>query len=216
MTFSAMQADLQIIFTTVLAIIAILNPFGNLPQYLTMTEGMPTHTRKRLFRVIVYTAFIIMLIFTLTGPYIMEYFFNIEMRDLRIAGGIILIVMGIKNLLFPLKLKYQPHETGEDETEDEIISKNIIPMAFPMMVGPGALATMIAISVDNGMVLSLIAASAAFLFIGGLFHFSASIERVVGKLILHVIARITQVFIVAIGVKMMMAGFKEAVPFFVS
>ncbi len=216
MTFPEIQADLHIIFTAVLAIIAILNPFGNLPQYLAMTEGMPTPTRQKLFRVIGYTAFIIVMIFTLTGPYIMKYLFKIEIRDLRIAGGLILIIMGVKNLLFPLKVKYQGPEAGEDETEDEIIRKSIIPMAFPMMVGPGTLATMIVISADNGMIATLTAASAAFLFILALFHFSASIERVFGKLVLHVIARIMQVFIVAIGVKMIMNGMKDAIAYLTS
>lgn len=216
MMLAEIQPALHVIFTAVLAITAILNPFGNLPQYISMTEGMPTATRQKLFRAIVYTAFIIVLLFTVTGPYIMKYLFKIEIRDLRMAGGLILIIMGVKNLLFPLKVRYQGPEAGENETDEEIIRKSIIPMAFPMMVGPGTLATMIVIAADDGMLFTLIAASAAFLLILALFHFAASIEKVFGKLVLHVLARIMQVFIVAIGVKMIMNGLKDAIIYLTS
>ena len=216
MIFAEIQNNLHILFVCILAITAVINPFGNLPQYLEMTEDMSTSTRQKLFRTIVYTSFIIVLIFTLAGPYIMKYLFNIEIRDLRMAGGLILVVMGIKNLLFPLKLRFQSPETGAHETEEEIIKKCIIPMAFPMMVGPGTLTTMIVIAADSGMIITIAAAAAAFFMMLILFHFSASLEKVFGKLVLHVMARITQVFIVAMGVKMIMGGIRDSIPFLLS
>lgn len=216
MFFTEIQNNLHIIFISVLAIMAIINPFSNLPQYLEMTDGMPTATRQKLFRSIIYTSFIIVLIFTVAGPYIMKYLFKIEIRDLRIAGGLILVVFGIKNLLFPLKLRFQSPDTGVHESDEEIIKKCIIPMAFPMMVGPGTLTTMIVISADSGMFLTIIASAIAFFAMLVLFHFSASLERVLGKLVLHVMARIMQVFIVAMGVKMIMGGLKDAIVYLTS
>lgn len=207
------QADLYALFISILAIIAVINPFGNLPQYLEMTEDMPIATRKKLFRAIIYTAFIIVLIFTIAGPYIMKYLFKIEIRDLRMAGGLILVVMGIKNLLFPLKLKYQSPDTTSVESEKDIILKCIIPMAFPMMVGPGTLATLIVIAADDGMMLTILSAGISFLLMFILFHYSAYVEKLFGKLVLLVVARIMQVFIVAIGVKMFMMGLKDSIKF---
>ncbi len=216
MSFVDIQANLSLFFVSVLAILAVINPFGNLPQYLEMTDDMPKTTRKKLFRAIVYTAFTIVLIFTLAGPYIMKYLFRIEIRDLRMAGGIILIIMGIKNLLFPLKLKYQSPDTAALETDEEIIRKCIIPMAFPMMVGPGTLATLIVISSDSGMFFTILSAAVAFFIMFILFHFSASLEKVLGKLVLLVMARIMQVFIVAMGVKMLMNGIKDSIKYITS
>ncbi len=210
------QNNFYLLFISILAILAVINPFGNLPQYLEMTEDIPVATRQKLFRTIIYTAFIIVLIFTLAGPYIMKYLFKIEIRDLRMAGGVILIVMGIKNLLFPLKLKYKSPDTTSVESEKEIIRKCIIPMAFPMMVGPGTLATLIVMSSDSGMFLTILSAAVSFLVMLILFHFSASLEKLFGKLVLLVVARIMQVFIVAMGVKMFMMGLKDSINFLVS
>lgn len=209
--FDDVQSMLRIIVVSTVAILAILNPFGNLPQFLNMTDGFPPNAKQKLFRNIVLTALIIVVLFLFGGPIVMEYLFRVKMADLRVAGGLILIVMGIKNLLFPLSTKYS---LNKDETVDDLIRKSIIPMAFPMLVGPGTLATVIVMSTDNGAVVALISVLIAFLFIFILFHFSASIERVVGKLVLHVIARVMQVFIVAIGIKMLTAGMMEIVPMF--
>lgn len=205
------QPYLHSLVVSVFAIVAILNPFGNLPQFLTMTDGFAASTRQKLFRKIIYTAFAIVIIFMLTGPFIMEYLFRIHIKDLRMAGGLTLIVMGIKNLLFPMPNRSTL--STDEETDDEIIRKSIIPMAFPMMVGPGTLATVIILSNDDGMIVTLIAAFVAFLFMFILFHFSASIERVFGKLVLHVLSRIMQVFIISMGVRMIVDGIKETMKY---
>lgn len=204
MDFANTENVFNVILLSIAAILAILNPFGNLPQFLNMTDGFPSVMKQKLFRNIIYTALIIVVIFLFTGPLIMKYLFRVEMSDLRVAGGLILIVMGIKNLLFPLPTKYS---IGQDETEYyEVLRKSIIPMAFPMLVGPGTLATVIVMATDNGTFTTLVAILISFLFMLILFHFSVFIERVFGKLVLHVLARITQVFIVAIGVKMLSIG----------
>lgn len=205
------QNMMHLIIISSVAILAILNPFGNLPQFLNMTEGFPSEVKQKLFRNITYTAFVIVALFLLGGPLVMEYLFRVEMGDLRIAGGLILIIMGVRNLLFPLAVRYT---INQDETEDDIIRKSVIPMAFPMLVGPGTLATVIVMSNDNGMLPTFTAVLISFLFMLILFHYSASIERVFGKLVLHVLARVMQVFIVAIGVKMMVNGINEIVPIF--
>lgn len=205
------QNMMHLIIISSVAILAILNPFGNLPQFLNMTDGFPSEVKQKLFRNITYTAFVIVALFLLGGPLVMEYLFRVEMGDLRIAGGLILIIMGVRNLLFPLAVRYT---ISQDETDDDIIRKSVIPMAFPMLVGPGTLATVIVMSNDNGMLPTFIAVLIAFLFMLVLFHYSASIERVFGKLVLHVLARVMQVFIVAIGVKMIVNGINEIVPIF--
>ena len=89
-------------------------------------------------------------------------------------------------------------------------------MAFPMMVGPGTLATLIVMSSDSGMFLTILSAAVSFLVMLILFHFSASLEKLFGKLVLLVVARIMQVFIVAMGVKMFMMGLKDSINFLVS
>ena len=97
----------------------------------------------------------------------------------------------------------------QDLSESELLRKSVIPMAFPMLVGPGTLSTVIVVSEDSGVMTASGAVLFAFIFMFVLFHFAATIERLVGKLILHIFSRIAQVFIMAIGVKMMVIGIKD-------
>ncbi|TQR33781.1 MarC family protein [Campylobacter sp. MIT 99-7217] len=209
--FADFQSHFYAMFFAAITLLAVLNPFGNLTQFLSMTEDMVLTTRKKLFRIILYTALTIVMTFLFTGPFMMKYIFNIGLDDLRIAGGLILMVMATKNLL----LSSEAHKSKQDFSqyqnlsENEILRKSIIPMAFPMLVGPGALSTVIVVSEDSGMLIGFGCVCFAFAFMFILFHFAATIERIVGKLILHIFSRIAQVFIMAIGVKMLIVGIKD-------
>lgn len=205
--FAGLQNEIYTMFLISITILAVLNPFGNLTQFIAMADDLEAVKRQHLFRNILYTAFIIVVIFLYSGPFLMKYIFNISLDDLRIAGGLILVVMATKNLLFPVDKA--AHSSLQDLSESELLKKSVIPMAFPMLVGPGTLSTVIVVSEDSGVLVASGAVLFAFVFMFVLFHFAATIERLVGKLILHIFSRIAQVFIMAIGVKMMVVGIKD-------
>ncbi|EEP3708298.1 MarC family protein [Campylobacter jejuni] len=197
--FSSMGSELY------LMLLVILNPFGNLTQFLAMSDGLPLMLRKKLFRTILYTAFTIVLVFLLSGPLFMNYTFRVSLDDLRVSGGLVLIIMAIKNLLFSTKIATKDFSCYQDMDDKKILRQSLIPMAFPMLIGPG---TFIVIAEDGGLDVTLGGVMIAFIFMFILFHFAATIEKIVGKLILHVFSRIAQVFIAAMGFKMIYCRFK--------
>ena len=208
MFFNNVESDFHAIFLASITILAVLNPFGNLTQFIYMSGSLPIGVRQKLFRNILYTACIIVLSFLLLGPYIMTYVFRINLDDLRIAGGLILVIMNVRNLLFSGAKKDEPKIDYENINEKELLKESLIPMAFPMLVGPGTLASVVVISEDGGLKIAILSVLFAFLFMFCLFHFTATIEKIFGKLILHVFSRIAQVFIIAMGVKMIIVGLK--------
>lgn len=207
--FSSMGSELYLMFFAAITLLAILNPFGNLTQFLAMSDGLPLMLRKKLFRTILYTAFTIVSVFLLSGPLFMNYIFRVSLDDLRVSGGLVLIIMAIKNLLFSTKIATKDFSSYQDMDDKEILRQSLIPMAFPMLVGPGTLASVIVIAEDGGLDVALGGVMIAFIFMFILFHFAATIEKIVGKLILHVFSRIAQVFIVAMGFKMIIVGLKD-------
>ncbi|BEK17653.1 MarC family protein [Campylobacter coli] len=207
--FSSMGSELYLMFFAAITLLAILNPFGNLTQFLAMSDGLPLMLRKKLFRTILYTAFTIVLVFLSSGPLFMNYIFRVSLDDLRVSGGLVLIIMAIKNLLFSTKIATKDFSSYQDMDDKEILRQSLIPMAFPMLVGPGTLASVIVIAEDGGLDVALGGVMIAFIFMFILFHFAATIEKIVGKLILHVFSRIAQVFIVAMGFKMIIVGLKD-------
>ncbi|MDE5925269.1 MAG: MarC family protein [Helicobacter sp.] len=203
--FAGIESQLYSLLLIAITIIAVLNPFGNLPQFISMTDDLETTMRQSLFRNILYVAFVIVILFLLTGPFIMTFLFKIDLNHLRIAGGFLLILVSTKGLLLPSHKEMQQHE---GLSKSELLNQSIVPMAFPMLVGPGTLSTVVVLSEEKGLMLTIFAVIAAFAFMLGLFHFAASIERILGKLALHVLSRIALVFIMAMGVKMILIGLK--------
>ncbi|HEF5729194.1 TPA: MarC family protein [Campylobacter jejuni] len=204
-----MGSELYLMFFAAITLLAILNPFGNLTQFLAMSDGLPLMLRKKLFRTILYTAFTIVLVFLSSGPLFMNYIFRVSLDDLRVSGGLVLIIMAIKNLLFSTKIATKDFSSYQDMDDKENLRQSLIPMAFPMLVGPGTLASVIVIAEDGGLDVALGGVMIAFIFMFILFHFAATIEKIVGKLILHVFSRIAQVFIAAMGFKMIIIGLKD-------
>ncbi|MBC5857190.1 MarC family protein [Campylobacter jejuni] len=204
-----MGSELYLMCFAAITLLAILNPFGNLTQFLAMSDGLPLMLRKKLFRTILYTAFTIVLVFLSSGSLFMNYIFRVSLDDLRVSGGLVLIIMAIKNLLFSAKIATKDFSSYQDMDDKEILRQSLIPMAFPMLVGPGTLASVIVIVEDGGLDVALGGVMIAFIFMFILFHFAATIEKIVGKLILHVFSRIAQVFIAAMGFKMIIVGFKD-------
>jgi multiple antibiotic resistance protein len=197
------------ISTHVFALLAILNPFGNLPVFISMSDDLDEPTRAKLFRSIVYTAAIIMFIFAFIGQFVMENFFGLNVAELRVAGGLLFLIMGTKNLLFP---QIAGDESKKVINYDENVGKRIVPMAFPILVGPGTLSTLILVHNVSGMIITLISISVVILITFLLFINIKSIEKLLGKLVLYVISRIMQVFIMAIGAKMIVIGLKSIFP----
>lgn len=198
------ESVVYIIGLAAVAIIAVLNPFGNLPQFIAMTNGLQTHKRQKLFRNILWIALIIVLIFLLSGPFIMQYLFRVSLDNVRVAGGLILITMSMKNLLF--SSANADYSKYSDLDFDELLKQSVIPMAFPMLVGPGTLAAVIVIAKESNLACAMGGVIVAFLFMFILFHFAATIEKIVGNLVLYVLSRIALVFIIAMGINMIYIG----------
>ncbi|MDR2401642.1 MAG: MarC family protein [Deferribacteraceae bacterium] len=188
----------------VFALLAITNPFGNLPVFISMSDDLDGSAQAKLFRHIVFTAFAIVLVFAFIGTLIMDKFFQVTLSELRLAGGIILIVMGIKNLLAPREMKEHKLISPTDA-----VHERIIPLAFPMLVGPGTLSTVIVLRHEAGLIITVFSIVTTFAFMLLLFSKANLIERLLGKLSLFVLSRIMQVFIVAIGVKLMVVGIAD-------
>ena len=190
------------------SLIAVLNPFGNVPLFTSFTDTMKPETRNKLFRLIVLTGFGIISVFAIFGDLLMTYLFRIEMKEIRMAGGIVLIISAIKNLLFfPKKIKNSGEETPL--SEDEEIKQKLVPLAFPMLVGPGTLTTVILIKKEYSILYTISCAFAVFIIIHFLFKYSNLIEKAMGKLVLYIFGRVMQIFIMAIGIRIFFAGLFE-------
>lgn len=193
------------IMTYVLTIIGILNPFGNVPLFMTLTKDQNSEIRKKMYNAIVLSGFGIVTGFIIAGDFFMNYLYKIEMDQLRIAGGMILVVVAFRNLL---GLGVSKESSGNVMSEKEAIRYAITPLTFPMLVGPGTISTVMIIHKEAGLVISVGAVAVTFLIMKFLFYISDWLDKVLGEIVLFVLSRVMQIFIMSAGVKLITTGIK--------
>lgn len=193
------------IITYVLTIIGILNPFGNVPLFMTLTKDQNSEIRKKMYNAIVLSGFSIVTGFIIAGDFFMTYLYKIGMDELRVAGGMILVVVAFRNLL---GLGISKESSGNVMSENDAIRYAITPLTFPMLVGPGTISTVMIIHKEAGLIISVGAVAITFLIMKFLFSISDWLDKVLGEVVLFVLSRVMQIFIMSAGVKLILNGIK--------
>ncbi|MEG0236011.1 MAG: MarC family protein [Cetobacterium sp.] len=193
------------IMTYVLTIIGILNPFGNVPLFMTLTKDQNPEIRKKMYNAIVISGFGIVTGFIVAGDFFMNYLYKIGMNELRVAGGMILVVVAFRNLL---GLGVSKESSGSVMSEKDAIRYAITPLTFPMLVGPGTISTVMIIHKEAGLIISVGAVAVTFLIMKFLFSISDWLDKVLGEVVLFVLSRVMQIFIMSAGVKLISNGIK--------
>lgn len=196
-------------FTTLLAII---NPFEALPVYLGFAQRLDDKGRRSLaFRSCLY-ALMLMFFFLIFGTLLLKVF-GVPMPMVRIAGGIILTRLGFQLFSAPSSLG-----GGDASPEDTQSDTAFVPLAMPIMFGPGAMATILGMTsqVKNSAseLTGLIAVSAAlvatmattYLFLAG----GKQLQRRLGARGIDAATRIVGFFVAAMGIGMAFDGIIEA------
>jgi len=118
------------------SIFFLVDPFAALPTFLAVTAGQDNAKRVRTARKASLTAFVILTAFALAGSYIFKLF-DITLPAFEIAGGIILLLIGLEMLQAKRSATQETHpETEAASTKDDA---GIVPMGIPMLAGPGAI-----------------------------------------------------------------------------
>ena len=172
-----------------------VDAIGLLPVFLGLTEGaQKSQIRKIIFQSTV-TALVVALAFIAVGTALFR-FLNISVADFMVAGGILLFIISIRDIL----------SSGEKTSAVDPDSIGVVPIGVPLITGPAVLTTsLILIAEHNAVVTSL--AIAANIFIVGIVFFAAPlINRVIGKTGSRAISKITSLLLAAIGVMIVRRG----------
>ncbi|MBN2196987.1 MAG: MarC family protein [Polyangiaceae bacterium] len=186
-----------------LALFAIVNPLGNLPLFAELAVAIDGPTRRRLYNTATVTGLVTLLLLALFGQWVMDVVFRIEMAEFKIAGGIMLTVIAVRNVAFGAP------ETRIRKSED-VLEFGVVPLAVPLLVGPGAVVTAILILNRDGAVIATTSIVAVFGVTWVILQASALLHRWIGRLGSRAMSRILQIFIGAIGAHFLMSGLKES------
>lgn len=206
-----MENHLTLFIGTFTTLLAVVNPLEALPVFLNITRDQDKTLRKKLaFRSCGYTL-ILMIAFLLFGAFILEIF-GVNLSMVRTVGGIILIKIGFD--LFMPGQKGGITDTSSSSTGDS--DPAFVPMALPIMFGPGVLATVIGMtsfkSSSEEMFSILMITIAAIACMSVMYLILTSADKIVkriGKKGIDAATRITGFFVATMGMGLIFHGLSE-------
>ena len=144
--------DIAYIISIFIAILAIVNPFGNISFFTSLTQGFSNEEKKRVIHKAIIAATMTLIVFGLLGSYIFSLF-SITIPAFRIAGGLLLFRVAFSMLYGSTPGTKATTEEKQESLEREMVG--VIPMAIPMLAGPGAISTVM-LYVSEGNIVDLI------------------------------------------------------------
>jgi multiple antibiotic resistance protein len=195
-------------------IFAVMNPIGNVPLFLSLTGDCTVAERRATARKAVFAAFLILLGFIILGQFIFALF-DITIAAFRVAGGILIFAIAYNLLQGTPSHAHAPREEEHRESEqrDDVA---VTPLATPLLAGPGAIATVMALSggphmLQNSMavLIGLVAVLAGTYLI---LHSAGSLGQRLTRTEMNVITRLMGLLLSIIAVQMAVAGLQDLFP----
>jgi multiple antibiotic resistance protein len=202
--------EFEFLLTSFVALFIIIDPIGLTPVFIAITQGMDdTLRRKVALRSVLVSAFVISL-FIVGGETVLG-FIGISMPAFRIAGGILLFLTAL-DMLFQRRSKRRENQTEQELVDDP----SVFPLAIPLIIGPGAIATVILIAgakpglvgvASTGFITALVLVT-VFVF----FSAAGRIEKLLGKTGIDVLTRLLGMLLAALSVQFVIEGLIEFFP----
>ena len=192
------------IIKTTIALIAIVDPIGCLPLFLSLTAQHKKINKKNVVKMTAITVFIILVTSLFLGDKILNMF-GITMPSFQICGGILLLIMAISMMLG----KHQIIESGQNGKSDkELIA--FVPLSIPLLAGPGAMSNMIIAAHQapnfinqSFLILPCLAVS---LLIWLTLSFAENISKVIGAIGTKIITRVMGLLLGSMAIEFITRG----------
>lgn len=168
---------------------------GIVAIFFTLTEGMEPLERKRVLRHSVLTALIVPVVFIFVGQAVFR-FLGIRVEDFSIAGGILLLVLAITDLI----------RQGEKTSFLPSDLVGVVPLGIPIIAGPATLTMTLILVGTHGLPLVLVALFLNVVLIWIIFSQADRIIKIIGISGSRAIAKVISVFLAAFAVSMIRNG----------
>ncbi|MFP5296238.1 MAG: antibiotic resistance protein MarC [Caulobacterales bacterium RIFCSPHIGHO2_01_FULL_70_19] len=204
------------------ALFALVDPIGNLPIFAAATAGATLRQRISVSALICLFAVVFLGFFFFTGLGLLQ-FFGISLAAFRIAGGILLLFLGLDMAREDFLKMFADADAVADAGDVRGYAKRrfqrlIVPFAIPLMIGPGAISAVIIQAGEAerigpaATVASLVAISAAGLVSFVCFSLTGPISRILGDVGMAIVVRVLGLILCALAIQFILAGLAEAIP----
>ena len=178
-----------------LVLFIIVDPFGNVPIFMGLTEKLTDSERRKIFNTAILVGIALLLVFAFTGQEIF-LIFGISINSFQVAGGLLLLITSLKILV----------SGSLYESTDTVEGLGAVPIAMPLLVGPGAITTTILNLQSYGILVTIVSVLIVMLLTWLILRYVYQIYRVLGRTGSVVIARVMSLLLAAIAVQFILVG----------
>ena len=195
------------------ALVAVVNPVGAIPVFINLTASQGFKARNATGTVAALAVGIILLVVLFTGEAILR-FFGISVGSFRVGGGILILLMAIAMLNAKMSNIRQTKEEERDSAERDSVA--VVPLATPLLAGPGAISTVILHAQRHDSALHSLYLSLAVVALAAitalLLRLAPLISQWLGKTGINIVTRLMGLVMAAMGVEFIAHGLKQLFP----
>jgi MarC family membrane protein len=214
-------SETSILGTFAATLFALLNPFGMLPVFIGYTADRSISVQRWLALFISITVMGLMLLFLLAGTALLN-FFGITIDAFRVAGGILLLLIGIRTVAHDPASKSKDlvvaSEVGALGEAESVYGQIVVPFAMPLLVGPGVIANLILYAgvawerKSAKLAWGLVAVTVGISFLTLVILLSGGfLRRLLGDVGLSIATRVLGLLVASIGVEFVIAGLTNVI-----
>ncbi len=203
--------DLLLLGTVTLSLFLIVDPIAAVPLLLGITQANTPQERKAMVRRAVMVATIVLAFFAAIGQIVLNYL-AVELSAVKVAGGILLFVIGMEVLFGHLsKTRHTQAEEAEAEEKEDV---SITPLAVPLLAGPGAVTvvlTSVGPSRDLALMVTVLLAIILVMVASWItLAMSDRLYRVLGAIGVKVVARVFGLLLIFMAAQQVLEGLRLA------
>ncbi|WP_164658677.1 MarC family protein [Tropicibacter sp. Alg240-R139] len=199
--------DMAFLITAFTTLFVVIDPPGQAPIFMALTQDMDTRTRRGIAIRACLTAAGILAMFAAFGEAVLG-FVGISMPAFRVAGGVLLFLTAM-DMLFERRTKRREDRAEEEERADP----SVFPLGIPLIAGPGSIATMILLAGQHpgmtGLAMVIAVMLAVMAVVLALYLVSGPLARLLGKTGLNVVTRLLGMLLAALSVQFILSGLKD-------
>jgi multiple antibiotic resistance protein len=210
-----MDALLTFFVTAFVSIFVTLDAVGNVPIFLSITPHSSEAERAAMVTRAALAVFAVLVLFATLGNFIFK-FFGVTIEAFRIVAGLLLLKIAFDMLeARPARVRHTPEEDAEGAQREDIA---IIPLAIPLLSGPGTISSVIALTGQVAkspnvlpafaLLFLAIALNALIAFI--VLRSATAVTRLLKESGMRIFTRIMGLILAAIAVQFVLTGIKEA------
>lgn len=196
-----------------IGLIAIVNPIGAVPIFISLTTGLEDKDRRVIYRTTTYAVFLILMSALVLGETILD-FFGITISSFSVAGGILILLMAISMM----HARTTDVKRTEEEAEESIHKNSIavVPLAIPLLAGPGSISTIILYAQRDASLLHYLLIALVITLVCVLLYLAFRsikyISQYLSQTAVNVFARIMGLILAAIAIEIIANGMKGLFP----